>query len=311
MQRLLHSLSSIGNSNPQSLVPNIHHLFAAFFFCFFCYILIMKKITSAFIIVFAQFFLGFVGFAAYAQQSGNSDFNSWLVAFKSEAVGQGISVKVVDEALAGLYPLEDVIALDRKQPEGTVTLEEYLAKTVAASRIRNGRNELAANRELLDKVAGKYSVPASVIVALWGMETSYGENTGNFGIIESLATLAYEGRRGAFFRTELLNSLKIMEAEKMSKDDFSGSWAGAFGQCQFMPSSYLKYAVDFDGDGKRDIWYTQADVFASIANYLHSEGWNNEEGIEEGNNNFNVLMKWNRSRYFATAIGKLARAIGE
>ncbi len=99
-------------------------------------------------------------------------------------------------------------------------------------------------------------------------------------------------------------------AEKMLVEDFQGSWAGAFGQCQFMPSSFLKYAVDFDGDGKRDIWYTQADVFASIANYLHSEGWEPDEGMEEGSNNFKVLLKWNRSRYFATAIGKLAKEIG-
>ncbi len=271
----------------------------------------MKKILFVLTIVFAQFSLLCLNFPASAGQGGDSSFDRWLAELKSEAISQGISVKTVDEALSGIYPLEDVVALDRKQPEGTITLEEYLAKTVTNSRIRNGRNELAANRELLDKVAGKYSVPAAVIVALWGMETSYGENTGNFGIIESLATLAYEGRRGAFFRGELFNALKILDAEKMPKDDFSGSWAGAFGQCQFMPSSYLKYAVDFDGDGKRDIWYTQADVFASIANYLHSEGWNAEEGIEEGNNNFNVLLKWNRSRYFATAIGKLARAIGE
>ncbi len=250
-------------------------------------------------------------FPVKSQQHNPQSFEQWLKKFRSEAMAQGISVKVIDNAFEGIYPREDIIELDRKQPEGTITLEEYLAKTITQSRIQNGRNELETNKDLLSKVSERYSVPENVIVALWGMETSYGENTGYFGIIESLATLAYDGRRSEFFRKELINALKIMEVEKLSNDNFDGSWAGAFGQCQFMPSSYLKYAIDFDGDGKRDIWYTQGDIFASIANYLHSEGWNNDEGISEGNNNFNVLLKWNRSRYFATAVGKLANAIGK
>lgn len=236
----------------------------------------------------------------------NKTFVEWVDNFRSEAVSQGISEKTINSAFSNIEHVDAVISLDRKQPENKITLEEYLARTVTASRIKKGQNELAANKDLLDDVSRKYSVPANVIVALWGMETSYGENTGNFSIIPALATLAYDGRRSEYFRGELMNALKIMDAEKLSADDFQGSWAGAFGQCQFMPGSFLKYAVDFDGDGKRDIWYTQADIFASIANYLHSEGWNADEGIEEGNNNFKVLLKWNRSRYFATAVGKLA-----
>ncbi len=248
----------------------------------------------------------------FAAKADNTEpFEKWLTELRSEATANGISQRVLDDAFKAIEPVESVIALDRKQPEHKITLKEYLKKTVTSARIQNGKNELASNRQLLSKVARAYSVPPNVIVALWGMETSYGENSGNFNVIAALATLAYEGRRSDFFRGELLKSLKIMQDEDISADNFTGSWAGAFGQCQFMPSSFLKYAVDFDKDGKRDIWFSQGDIFASIANYLHSEGWNYNGNIKEGNNNFKILLKWNRSRYFATAIGKLVKEFGE
>lgn len=236
-------------------------------------------------------------------------FELWLADFRAQAAAQGISPEVLQASLAGVEFSEKVIELDRKQPEHKVTIEEYLQKTISQRRIKNGRGQLAENQELLREIERKYQVPADIIVSLWGMETSYGENAGGFNVINSLATLAYEGRRSEFFRLELLNALWIVEAGDVAPEDFTGSWAGAFGQCQFMPSSFLKYAVDYDGDGRRDIWGTNADIFASIANYLHSEGWNKNGVVEEGSNNFNVLLKWNRSRYFATAVGKLAQHI--
>lgn len=284
----------------------IHDIMKSSVFTFMVYILCLFPV-----------FIMFAGQPAYAQESpihnewlNREPFGKWLEGFRGEAVSQGVPPQLVDSALADFKPLEKVIILDRKQPENTISLEQYVERTVTPARIKNGRDELAENKKLLNNIAEKYGVPANVIVALWGMETSYGENAGSYNTIYSLATLAYDGRRSSFFRKELINSLKIMEAEKIPLESFLGSWAGAFGQCQFMPSSYLKYAVDFDGDGKRDIWFTQADIFASIANYLHSEGWNPEEGIEENNNNYKVLLKWNRSRYFATSVSKLANAIG-
>ena len=261
------------------------------------------------------FFAILLSFWAMPCVADDADFEQFIQQFRKEAEAQGISAKTLDSAFANVEFVDKVIELDRKQPEQKITLEEYIKKTVTKSRVNAGRKELAENSKLLEKISKKYSVPAPVIVALWGIETSYGEVTGNFSTINALATLAYEGRRSEFFRAELMNALWMMEIEQRSADDFRGSWAGAFGQCQFMPTSFLKYAVDYDGDGKRDIWGTKADIFASIANYLHTEGWKSEEDIAEnsnnGGNNFNVLLKWNHSHYFVTAVGQLAKEIEE
>lgn len=238
------------------------------------------------------------------ERVSDAKFQAWVSDVKKEAVAQGISPKTVHDAFAAVSHNERVIQLDRKQPESKLTLEEYLAKTVTEQRINQGRELLAENKVILDGIAHKYNVPPQYIIALWGIETSYGNNTGGFSTIEALATLAYDGRRSDYFRGELMSALKIIDQGHIAVYDMEGSWAGAMGQCQFMPSSFLAYAVDHDGDGKRDIWNTEADVFASIANYLHSSGWNNDDA-----NNFNVLLKWNRSRYFATAVMNIAKGI--
>lgn len=240
------------------------------------------------------------------EKISDAQFQAWLAQVKKEALAKGISQKTVNDAFASVSHDGRVIRLDRKQPESKLTLEEYLAKTVTEQRINQGRELLAENRALLDEISAKYGVPPHYIIALWAIETSYGNNTGGFSIIESLATLAYDGRRSEYFRGELMNALKIIDQGHIAAYDMEGSWAGAMGQCQFMPSSFLSYAVDYDGDGKRDIWNTQADVFASIANYLHSSGWNTDN-----ENNFNVLLKWNRSRYFATAVMNIAQGVNQ
>jgi membrane-bound lytic murein transglycosylase B len=201
------------------------------------------------------------------------DFGQWLAAFRSEAARSGISAPTLDAALRGIAPIPKILELDRRQPEVTMTFDQYLERVVNDARVSRGRALLQENALLLDQVSAAYGVPPSVIVALWGIETSFGANMGGFKVVEALATLAYDGRRSAYFRGELLNALRILDSGQIAPSQMLGSWAGAMGQNQFMPSSYLTYAVDFNGDGRRDIWRTTADVFASSANYLAKAGW--------------------------------------
>ena len=295
-------------------------------------------------------------------------FGLWLAQFKADARQAGISQETLEKTFENTVPDDSIIALDNKQPEGRLTLAQYLKNALSKKRIADGQRFMEENAAILAQVGQAYGVQPRFIVALWGVETDYGRNTGHFVTTDALATLAYDGRRAAFFRGELINALKILEAEHMAASDMTGSWAGAVGQCQFMPSTYLKYAVDFDGDGKRDVWEDKADAFASIAHYLQGLEWNKDEGwgrpvrvpegfdmrladiaasrplsqwqamgvrrddggdlphsdveaslitIGEGEDaasyivygNFKALLKWNRSRYFATSVGMLADAI--
>lgn len=200
-------------------------------------------------------------------------FEAWLAAFRAEARARGISPATLERALAGVRPLEAVIEADRRQPERRLSFAEYRAKVVSAARIRRGRELLAEHRPLLERVRARYGVPAQTLVALWGIESSYGVYKGSWRVIDALATLAWEGRRAELFRRELLAALEIVERGERDPDRLLGSWAGAMGQCQFMPSSYLRHAVDFDGDGRRDIWTSLPDVFASMSRYLVEAGW--------------------------------------
>ena len=205
------------------------------------------------------------------------DFNTWLGGVRSDAAATGISQATINAALRHVSPIERVIELDRKQPEGTMTFAKYKTRVISDQRIKQGRYLLNKHRAQLNAASAKYGVPAHVIVALWGIETSYGHNTGGFKVIDSLATLAHDGRRSSFFRKELMNALKIIDAGHISASAMKGSWAGAMGQNQFMPSSFEAYAVDGNGDGRRDIWGSLPDVFASTANYLSKSGWNDDQ----------------------------------
>lgn len=200
-------------------------------------------------------------------------FPEWLEQVRLDALAKGISRTTVDEALADVEPIPRVIELDRRQPEFSLTFREYLDQVGSDDRIARGKQRLAQHRALLDTVSAKYGVPPQVIVALWGIETDFGRLTGGFQVIPALATLAHDGRRSAYFRTELFNALTIIDQGHIRAADMMGSWAGAMGQCQFMPSSFLRAAVDNDGDGRKDIWKTQADIFASAANLLRGNGW--------------------------------------
>lgn len=217
-------------------------------------------------------------FAPAAAMADSSQFIVWMDQFKREANQLGLTEPVIADALTKAQFLPRVIELDRKQPEGSMTFEQYLQRQLVDSRINKGRELYVQHRTLLERVSKEYGVPAKYIVALWGIETNYGANTGGFDVISSLATLAYEGRRADYFKRELLQALRILQQGHVSLANMKGSWAGAMGQCQFMPTSFWNYAVDGNGDGKKDIWRTLADVFASTANYLKTEGWNGSIG---------------------------------
>ena len=203
----------------------------------------------------------------------DESFSEWLEQFKMDARAKGISPATIDAALTDIEPIPRVIELDRKQPEFTLTFREYLNNVGSDDRIARGMRNMEKHRALLNAVSAKYGVPPQVIVALWAVETDFGRLTGGFKVIPALATLAHDGRRSAFFRQELINALTIVDQGHISVENMIGSWAGAMGQCQFMPSSFLRAAVDGNRDGRKDIWKTQADVFASAANLLRENGW--------------------------------------
>ncbi len=204
-------------------------------------------------------------------------FAGFLASVRAEAARTGVRRDVLDAALGGLSPNPDVLRLDRHQPEFTLTWAQYRARVLPEKRLEKARVSYSDNASLLTGTGGRYGVDPAVIVGIWGLESGFGANTGGFSVVRSLATLAYAGRRATFFRGELLAALHILNAGDIGPVAMTGSWAGAMGQPQFMPSAYLRYAADGDGDGRRDIWRSRPDVFASVANYLARCGWHNGE----------------------------------
>ena len=209
-----------------------------------------------------------------ASPEQRAGFDRWANGFRGRAVAKGISAGVVNRALDAAYYDPDVIRLDRRQAEFARPIWEYLDSALSDTRRANGTKAMAEHGATLRRIEARYGVPAEVVAAIWGMETSYGINRGKKGVIPSLATLAYDGRRGAFFEDQLIAALKILQAGDTDPANMKGSWAGAMGHTQFMPTSYLAYAVDFTGDGRRDIWGDDpTDALASAANYLARMGW--------------------------------------
>jgi len=210
---------------------------------------------------------------SFAAENSDNSFSHWLKELRQEALLAGIQESTLDQSLAAVEPLPWIIKADRNQPEFKKSLDDYLNGVLSKKRIGKGRQMLVDNRHLLKEIADKYSVQPRFIVALWGIETYYGKHTGKVPIIDALVTLAYDGRRSAYFRKELLNALRIIDAGHISYERMKGSWAGAMGQVQFMPSSFLRYAVDGNGDGRIDLWQTPEDYLSSAANYLAKMGW--------------------------------------
>ena len=207
------------------------------------------------------------------------DFDSWLASFRQDAQAQGITPATLDAALTGVVPDERVIALDRRQPEFLQTFADYLRRRVTQSAVAKGQALLAEHATLLDAVEQKYGVPKTVLVAFWGLETRYGAVQGSLNVPTSLATLAWDGRRSGFFRSQLLDALRIIDAGHVSAAGMNGSWAGAMGHMQFMPSTFRAYAVDGDGDGRIDVWQSLPDAMYSAAHYLQQAGWRANEPV--------------------------------
>jgi membrane-bound lytic murein transglycosylase B len=245
------------------------------------------------------------GAPALAASCGSGSFQAWLDDFKNEAVAKGISQAAVTSGLSGVTLDQGVLSRDRSQRVFSQSFEEFSGRMVPP-RLARGSNLMKQYGSVLARIEQSYGVPGEVLVAIWGLETDYGVNTGKFPTIRSLATLAYDCRRAETFRAELMDALRIVERGDLTPSEMRGAWAGEIGQTQFMPSSYLKYAVDFDGNGRRDLLHSAPDVLASTANYLASYGWQRGKDWEPGSANFTVIQQWNKSEVYARTIGYFA-----
>ena len=220
-----------------------------------------------------------VASAASAQRpqpvaKAESTFLPYIEGVKAEALKAGLRQGTLEAAFRGIrVPNARVIELDRKQPEFTLTWEQYRQKVISDARIARGREHFARHRALITEVCAKYRLHPAPLMGIWGLESGYGQFTGGFNVIESLVTLAWEGRRGAFFRGQLMNALRIIDAGDIPAERMLGSYAGAMGQPQFMPDSFVRLAVDWDGNGRRDLWNEVGDILGSMANYLSKSGW--------------------------------------
>jgi len=307
------------------------------------------------------------GTATQQAPLSDADFAACIDRFSRDAINAGISEQVIRTSLQRATLNRRVLELDRQQPEFTTTFADYFNRRVTAQRVAQGRALWAAHRPLLDRIEQAYGIPAPYLLAFWGLETNFGSYFGNIPVMDSLATLACDTRRSGFFTIELMNALRIVEQGDIAPKKMVGSWAGAMGNFQFMPSAYLKNAVDFDGDNKRDLWHSKPDAMASAAHFLRNLGWvsaerwgrevklprnfpfleaglKNHKSIAEWRNlgvtradntplppvdiqasllvpaghegpaflvyeNFNVIMRWNRSEFYALAVGQLADQI--
>ncbi|MGH6769608.1 MAG: lytic murein transglycosylase [Xanthobacteraceae bacterium] len=242
--------------------------------------------------------------AALAAQCGGN-FNSFVAAFSREAAAQGISQQVIRSAFAGLTPDPRVISLDRRQRVFKQSYEQFGPPRIAA-RIAKARRLMSQHAGVLSRIEKQYGVPGPVLIAIWGLETDFGAGTGKHPVIRAVATLAHDCRRSAMFQRELLAALTIVQRGDLGVDQMRGAWAGEIGQTQFLPSSYMKFAVDFDRNGRRDLIRSVPDVLASTANYLRGYGWQRGGSWAEGSHNFAVLREWNRAQVYQKTIAAFA-----
>jgi lytic murein transglycosylase len=243
---------------------------------------------------------------AVAADCQRSNFADWLEGFKQEAGTLGISQKTITSALNGVTYDPAIIARDHAQSVFQQSFEQFSGRMVSPDRLRRGSNMLKRYGSILQRIEDRFAVPGEVLVAIWGLESDYGVNQGKYWTIRSLATLAYDCRRSEKFKSELLDALRIIERGDLAANDMIGAWAGEIGQTQLLPSSYLKFAVDFEGYGRRDLIHSALNALASTANYLKSYGWTNNQPWTEGSSNFRVLQKWNESEVYAKTVAYFA-----
>ena len=241
-----------------------------------------------------------------AAQCGG-DFDAFIDTFRREAAAQGVPARVL-AALDGVTPDPKVISLDRRQGVFHQSFEQFATHRIA-ERLAKAQRMMQTHAATLRRIEQQFGVPGSVLIAIWGLETDFGVDIGKSPVLRSLATLAHDCRRSAMFQGELLAALQIVARGDLSPAEMRGAWAGELGQAQFLPSNYIKYAVDFDGNGRRDLIHSVPDTLASIANLLKSFGWAAGGGYREGSANFSVLTNWNKSTVYQKTIAAFAERL--
>jgi lytic murein transglycosylase len=247
--------------------------------------------------------------AALAAECGHdgSGFDAWLARFKDRAAAQGISHAAISSGLAGVTYDPRVIRLDRSQRSFKLSFAEFYARRVDAGLIRHGLGLMHTYQSTLDRIERRFGVPGPVLIAIWGLETNYGvDSSGKYSIMRSLATLAYDCRRSEFFTGHLLDALRIIDRGDLTAAQMRGGWAGEIGHTQFLPSGYFRYAVDFDGDGRRDLEHSVPDMLASTANFLKGHGWQAGQAWQPGSTNYTVLKEWNKAEVYQRTIAAMA-----
>jgi lytic murein transglycosylase len=249
--------------------------------------------------------IGFGAAPAQAEAPCGGDFGAWLQGVRTEAAAQGVSQRAIQSGLANVTYDPAVIARDHAQGVFRQSFEQFSGRMIPP-RLARGAKLLAQYGPTFSRIEQQFGVPGAVIVAIWGLETDYGADNGNFPTIRSLVSLAYDCRRPDKFRGEVFAALKIVDRGDMAPADMHGAWAGEIGQTQFLPSSYLKFAVDYDGNGRRDLIHSVPDVLASTANYLKGYGWQRGQPWGEGTPNFQVLLQWNASQVYTKTVAYFA-----
>lgn len=256
--------------------------------------------------------LGALAQPAHAASCGHSasGFNRWLADFRVKARAAGISEATLDRALSGVNYDRSVIRRDRSQKSFKLSFDQFYARRVGSYLIKKARQKMRAHARLLDSIEKRYGVPPEILVSLWGLETNFGrDGAGRYSIIQAIATLAYDCRRSEFFTGHLMAAMRIVQKGDMSPREMRGGWAGEIGQVQFLPGSYDRYAVDYDGDGRRDLVHSVPDILASTANFLKAHGWQRGAPWGPGTANYAAIKEWNRADVYARTIALMAQRL--